>query len=365
MEGIVSIRMENGVAPFTHKKLERFRRDPLASPDITLERNNLSGLLRTDPHDQTYYSSGTELPVVIDYSFTDELLVGPDAYQIVNRKSIYEIGQGRISCDGNINESFLEFGVLRPAINNIIVPKGCFLARASAVLWHDRVLVFLGDHKVGKTSLLLAMLARGASPLGTEYMFMSRDGSCTAYSPYVGLNEWHLRLLPELAGSAYPVPADRKKHERELSLYRMGLSLKESNFILRNAKRLLTSRFYFDLYCPVTRIFPKCQLIEKGKATHVFNLEKRGGSRGVVESTPEQIASLNASLYWIWEGNHHSLLSDLVGLEHCTLEELREVLTGFLSAAQCHSLVVGPESLSTREVLLKQVDAIEAMVHRR
>lgn len=359
--GITRIRIERRLAPLLHKKLEYWERE-VDSPDLTIQSGEPHPRIRQDPWSGVSFAATGGMPVVISMPQTADLMdVSSRCYRIVQNEGIYEIGsEGRITCSGVVSELYLEHNIVRPVINNLIVPRGAFLAHASAVALGRNVIAFVGE--TAKTSILLELLGRGASYIANEYLFLERSGKCTLYSTWMGLEERHLSLFPELMRTAY---ADKREHDRQekrLSFLRLGVSLKGGNFVSSEARRFFVSRFHSSLTRPFDRLFPNAGVTESGSLTHVFLLDARQSDDCIARSRPEDIAMLETASTWIKSANHHSTLAEISGGRYCSKGDMNQVLLDSISRAECYTLKVGVRFERTRSGLKEYVDEIMATI---
>ncbi len=356
--GIVRVRLQRDLSPLMQDKLRRWESEG-GKPDITIEKGKLEGSLASNPWTDLSYSTGPGLPAVIGIKPTaHEMIVKPGAYDLVRRGAIYQIRPGKVVCDGSIEDSYLEYGIIRPIINNAIVPRGCYLAHASAVSWKGDVLLFMGDRSLGKTTLLLELLHRGAAYVGNEYVFIDGAGVCTMYTDWVNLGAHHFDLYPRCLEAAYPTKKEQNRIETNVSFRRLATAIPPTSSTLRLARNYLTTKFHHDLDCPIGRVCPRASVATSGRVKHVFHLQKRTIKGGIGPCDPLLIAQVESAAYWMREGNHHSLLAGLAGMEACSLEETRGTIARSLENAECHALGVGPTSMTTREEIEDCVDRI-------
>ncbi|MDD1767351.1 MAG: hypothetical protein LUQ27_02120, partial [Methanomassiliicoccales archaeon] len=218
--GIVRLRLETRLALLLHNKFEYWERE-VDSPDLTVRMGVVNPEILRDPWSGTSCATREGIPVVISMpQIADMMVTSQDCYRIIQKDAVYGISSGgRVVCDGAVSDLYLEHNILRPVINNLIVPRGAFLAHASAVALGKNVLVFIGE--TGKTSILLELLSRGASYMANEYLFLERSGNCTLYSTWMGVEERHLNMFPELMQTAFVDRRERDRQERRVSFFRL------------------------------------------------------------------------------------------------------------------------------------------------
>jgi len=269
------------------------------------------------------------------------MLVSPGSYQMLDPNGgLCEIDDERIVFGEPFKTDFLSSNVIKPVINRLIVPKGSFLLRASAMAVGNNILLFPSRHEVGKTSILLEFMRRGASYMAGGEIFVNRDGKCTLYSKWINLREHHLRIFPDLAERLYSTHRDRRVGERMISFYRMGASMEENNLVSRFVKSNLMSRFYFNHSIPSDELFPQSRTIDTGLVTHVFLLDRNQHETRVIECGPEKAAQLAASMQWVESQGRHNMIAGLAGLKTGTLDEITGVLAESFGKASCRTIQI-------------------------
>lgn len=87
-------------------------------------------------------------------------------------------------------------------LNFVMLDKGWYPLHASGVVMQGTGIVLTGWPKGGKTGALLALMDRGGSFVGDEWLFVSADGRRMLGLPTsVGVSEWQLQSLPHLLPS--------------------------------------------------------------------------------------------------------------------------------------------------------------------
>jgi hypothetical protein len=106
-------------------------------------------------------------------------------------------------------------------VNLTALANGWLPLHASAFLWRETGVLATGWAKGGKTETLLAFVARGASYVGDEWVYLSGDGRRMVGIPEpIRVWDWHLDELPALRRG---LPARQRARLRALSLAASGL----------------------------------------------------------------------------------------------------------------------------------------------
>ncbi len=335
---IFNVRIEGLACPLLQKKFDYWRSASL-QPDLIISRGPLS--------------DGT---VAID----SDRFVGKDMYQVAYEGGAYQVSKDRLTCDGKVNDSYLEHYILMPVMNQRIVHEDRYLAYAAAVSHHGKVIALPGISGSGKTSLVLEFLSKGASYIGNNNIFIDRKGQCTLYSPYISFPERNARLYPELVPKLYASKKAERRGERRLSFHQMGMSMKGRDPISRAISRNLVSKSYFLEYAMFDQLFPGCLSVRAQKVDYAFLLERSNGSSQMLESNPKRMAELEATSDWIVDVGYHSALSEIVGLPHCEKGQVVDIMTDFFDNAECYEVQI-PQN-QTREGFRKLAAQIENIV---
>ena len=344
-DGIFKVRMERGSFPFLEKKLSIWE-SSFEHPDLTVSKGEVSNeAFPMSSHQNDAEADG---------------LVSEKGYQIIHKNSIYEIESDRITCKGSVLELYLEYMVIMPVINRMITQQGNFLAHAAGVSVNGGVLILPGISGTGKTSVMLELLSRGAAYMGNNNVFINRSGRCTLYSPWISFPERNARLFPELMVRLFPSSKERRRHEKRLSFYQMGMSLNGRNFVSRYLKSNLVSRFFDTPYAKYDEMFPGCKAKKSGTVTHAFLLERRRADPRVIKAGPEEIAKLATMSDWIADSNSHNILAELAGLRFCTRNDINELFTDFFGHAECYRIRIPANE--TRKGIKETADMIEDIV---
>lgn len=108
-----------------------------------------------------------------------------------------KIGQGcEIVCERGLGR----VPMLIPILNLSLLAKGVVPLHASAFTYKGVGVLVTGWSKGGKTETLLAFMARGASYVGDEWVYISGDGARLSGIPIpIRIWRWHLEHAPEFS----------------------------------------------------------------------------------------------------------------------------------------------------------------------
>jgi hypothetical protein len=107
--------------------------------------------------------------------------------------------------------------LLLPILNLTLLGKGVLPLHASAFTYDGKGVIVTGWAKGGKTETLLAFLARGATYVGDEWVYLSGDGQRMYGLPEpIRVWDWHLEALPQ-----YWRRVDRRDRVRLRALQRL------------------------------------------------------------------------------------------------------------------------------------------------
>lgn len=87
---------------------------------------------------------------------------------------------------------------LVPILNLTMLGKGILPLHASAFTYRGRGFVAPAWSKGGKTEVLLAFMAAGASLIADEWTYVTPDGRLSGFRGPMRLLAWHVRQLPDL-----------------------------------------------------------------------------------------------------------------------------------------------------------------------
>jgi hypothetical protein len=137
-----------------------------------------------------------------DAGFTDDaFLVLKGKYKSRARVQIPFDRIGR-SCEIVCERGLLEVPLLIPILNLTILGKGALPLHASALTYRNTGVLAMGWSKGGKTEVLLAFMANGASYVGDEWVYLTPDGRHMYGIPQpIRIWKWHLRSLPQYGTS--------------------------------------------------------------------------------------------------------------------------------------------------------------------
>jgi len=357
--GVFQLKFQKGLSQLTHDKLEHWRTN-VSTPELVIKRRN-EREIGMDPLSLDCHVRGGGTHVAIgNRLIADEVIAENGRYRLVDGPSVFDVSPGVIECSGLVSDAYFEHNVLRPVINNITIPKGLFLAHAGGAALDDNIIVFIGE--TGKTSVLIELLTRGGDYIANESLFLGRGGQTTLYSTWLGLEERHFELFPELNAALFSKPSDRRRLERKISFQRMGASMTGGGFVSKTLREFLMSRHQFSLLCSYKNMFPNAGLLESGRASHIFLLNGGESDKLIERSDPVEIARIATASSWITAGSSHCALAELAGMDTYTKQDLNDVLLDACDKSECHIINLGQRSTRTRESLKKVVDAMVSVV---
>ncbi len=339
--GVFKLRFEPGLLPFLEKKFKCWESE-VNRPELMI-RAGASSTAMTLVDTNRGYSS--------------------DSYQILRGGSTYQVSSEGIQCDGPIEEDFLEYKVLIPVINRMLAKRGHYIAYASGVVLDGKAILFPAISGVGKTSLLLEFMSRGASYLGNTSILVGGNGRCIMYSPYINFKERNVTMFPELEESLFEHDDEGRAMQKRFSFHHMALSMKGGNPASRIVRDNLISRFYFTYYADINRIFPDREKVTSAPVGQVFYLERRPGEPVVIESDPKELARIVAGSEWVnpdHGGGSHNILAGMAGLDFCAMEDYRRVFEDLFSHGECHRVRI-PHT-SSRALIKKIANDIERCI---
>ncbi|MDD1756450.1 MAG: hypothetical protein LUQ39_06415 [Methanomassiliicoccales archaeon] len=345
--GLLNLRIEEGLCPHFQRKLEHCQVEE-GEPDISIQRGRTDPVIEDNPRDKTTMVTDSFLPVVSVWKpNADELLVSDGRYEVVRQGGVYEISPGNVTIHGQPLDPFLEHQLLRPLANEILVPRGAIMVHGGAVQIDGKAVLLLGES--GKTSLVLSLMAKGADYLSDEYAFLTPDGRCVPFTPYMWLDDRHFRHFPELLEGCFPDPRVRRRMRKNMEFYRMGYSFKGENVISRQLRELLTHRMYFEgLTCRFDVPYPKARMPSSSPITHVFHLHLNNDDGLIVPASYHQIADIEATSAWIRFG-HTSTMAKLAGMPTIDLGMMRGAFADCIKGAECHRARMKMRVVRTRE----------------
>ena len=156
-------------------------------PDITIRFS-----------DRLPASSPVRLLGLDDAGFTDDsflLLRGKHKSRARVQIPFDRIGKG---CEIVCERGLVQVPLLIPILNLTILGNGALPLHASAFTHRGRGFVATGWSKSGKTEVLLAYMAHGASYVGDEWLYLTGDGLHMFGIPEpIRVWSWHLDCLPQ------------------------------------------------------------------------------------------------------------------------------------------------------------------------
>lgn len=358
---LLRLGLQEDVCPQLHEKLAHCRSDS-GAPQLTVAKDKAGPKLIHYDQKEVDFVDDDCSPVVLDWApVADELLVGDGRYEVAWQRCVYEVSQSGIIVKGRPSPSYLEHQVLRPLVNNAIVPRGALLVHGGAVRIDGKVALLLGES--GKTSLVLGLMARGAEFIGDEHVYLDSRGICTMYTPFVDLDDCHFTLFPELLQALYPEPRERRKVERRLSFFQMGVGMSDGNALSRGMRNLLMTRSYVqELACRFDRPFPRAKMCESAPVHHAFHLV--AGSKGemITGTSAIELARLETASTFVHQGFHYHM-ARLAGIPSIGPEDMERAYAGSLGQAPCSRLRISLRQVRTRDDIERQVDAILMKMH--
>ena len=354
--GLFDLRIEEGLCPGFQRKVEHCRVEE-GKPQISIQRGIPSPKIEENPREKSTLVSDDFLPVVVVWkNTTDELLVSDGRYEVIRQGGVYEVSPGNITIHGPALDSFIEHQLLRPLANEVLVPQGAVMVHGGAVQIDGKVVLLLGES--GKTSLVLSLLAKGADYLSDEYAFLTSDGRCVPFTPYIWLDDRHFAHFPELVEPCFPDPKLRRRMRKNMSFFRMGYSFRGDNYLSKQLREVLTARMYFEgLTCRFDVPYPKAKMPPSGPITHVFHLRANNVDGPMVPADHRQIADIEAASAWIRFG-YTSTMARLAGMPTIDLPMMQGAFANCIKGAECHRVRMKMRMVRTREDYEKIADEI-------
>ena len=128
-------------------------------------------------------------------AFDDESFYVIDPFGSRTKLEFDRIG---VSTEIVCERSVREIAFLIPIVGLHLLQKGHVLLHSAAFLHRDRAFVATGWKKGGKTELLLAYMAQGATFLADEWTVVSPDGTVRGLPGPMRIWGWHLQYLPDV-----------------------------------------------------------------------------------------------------------------------------------------------------------------------
>jgi hypothetical protein len=356
----VKISMPKGICPSVENRIEHWKTNN-EETDILVEwAKDIPPLCYNEKGQMTYTYDVCKPVIIAVRSFAEQMRFTDGYYELLSQGGLYAISPGRILCSGRMHPLYLEHVVLRPVINNFLVPKGSLIAHAAAVSINGKIIILMGESS--KTSILIELIKRGAAFIADEYLLLNRCGKCNMYSPWMYLEERHFSMFPELMKTVHPNRRERNGVEKRASFNHIADSIKGSNPISRFAISFFRTNFWYrGISCHYTRLFPNSAAVESGPIAYTFHLESNEREVGMEKAEAADIARIEMVAHTIKTGFHKNM-ADLAGIKHYSFEEINEVLTEALSHSECYRLYVGVREERSRGNIRGIVDNILSLI---
>ena len=171
---------------------------------VTRQLGPIQAPLDREPDITIRFVDELKLPSRLHYLGVNEAAFTDDAFLVLRSKHksrakvqipFQDIGSGcEIICERNI----VAVPLLIAILNLIVLEKGALPMHASAFNYEGKGIVATGWAKGGKTETLLAFMAKGATYVGDEWVYLSADGQHMYGIPEpIRIWEWHLQEMPE------------------------------------------------------------------------------------------------------------------------------------------------------------------------
>ncbi len=171
---------------------------------VTRQLGPIQAPLDREPDIVIRFVDNLELPSRLNYLGVNEAAFTDDAFLVLRSKHkarakvqipFQDIGRGcEIICERNIPAVPLLISIL----NLTVLGKGALPMHASAFNYKGKGILATGWAKGGKTETLLAFMAKGATYVGDEWVYLSADGQRMHGIPEpIRIWEWHLQEMPQ------------------------------------------------------------------------------------------------------------------------------------------------------------------------
>jgi hypothetical protein len=171
---------------------------------VTRQLGPIQAPLEREPDITIRFVDELKLPSRLHYLGVNEAAFTDDAFLVLRSKyksrakvqiPFQDIGSGcEIICEHNIAAVPLLIAIL----NLIVLGKGALPMHASAFNYEGKGILATGWAKGGKTETLLAFMAKGATYVGDEWVYLSADGQHMYGIPEpIRIWEWHLQEMPQ------------------------------------------------------------------------------------------------------------------------------------------------------------------------
>jgi hypothetical protein len=171
---------------------------------VTRQLGPIQAPLDREPDITIRFVDDLKLPSRLRYLGVNEAAFTDDAFLVLRSKHksrakvqipFQDIGRGcEIICEHNI----VAVPLLIAILNLIVLGKGALPMHASAFNYKGKGILATGWAKGGKTETLLAFMAKGATYVGDEWVYLSADGQHMYGIPEpIRIWEWHLQEMPQ------------------------------------------------------------------------------------------------------------------------------------------------------------------------
>ncbi len=336
LNNLVSIRLEEGLLPSINGQYSYWKSEG-----------------QRDAHDLIIAKGAVRSTNLIrasnDYSFFDGGFVRQE------QRGQIEYQPGKITIDGFVDESRVEAKFIMPSINQILLKKGWCLAHASAVVYQGKAILFPAMGGTGKTSIMLEFLSRGADYMGDDHIMVSEHGNMALFPRWIHMMEYNWSLFPELFGRAFPDIGEKRRQEKKLRKYRMGLRIKGGNPATRYLKNYYTSYYYYDARIQPEMMFPDSKIVLRSKVKSAYFLERSDSSQMIIDSSPSRMARLTVGSSEM-ERVLFPALCHLAGIDSLDYSHSIDCMKGFFEQAHCYEVQLN--EIRTRNDASKVVDEL-------
>lgn len=280
LDGLVGIRLLDASAmdvAAVNRQLGPIQRPLARDPDIVVR------FVDRVPETGSLCYLGLE-----DVGFTEDafwVLRGRSGAPVRVKIPIERIGAGcEILCErGSGGVPFLI-----PIVNLTALGNGAVPLHASAFLWQGRGVVVAGWSKGGKTETLLAFMARGATYIGDEWVYLHADGTRVVGIPEpMHVWDWHLRDLPGYRGRV------ARRERLRLGLFRLAATAGSRSRQRRTALGVVQSMLSERLFVRLTpgKLFGTTGPVAAVPETVVFAVSTESPAVWVEPIDPREVAS--------------------------------------------------------------------------
>lgn len=190
LHGLAGIRLLNATPAdiaIVNRQLGPIQAPLTREPDITIR------FVDELPTTQSIRYLGVD-----DVGFTDDAFLVLRSKHKSRAKVQIPFAQIGRRCDILCERGLTAVPLLIPILNLTVLSRGALPLHASAFTYNGTGVVVTGWAKGGKTEALLAFMARGATYVGDEWVYIGSDGQCMYGIPEpIRVWKWHLDDLPE------------------------------------------------------------------------------------------------------------------------------------------------------------------------